>query len=415
MKTNYRNKFPVWAAILFFHTLSHAAATIYVMGPTGPLQEVVANATTQTVCTSSGTASGTIALNKIKTKAAASAGGTTGTQTCTQQTVTTYDKVWLHPDYQGSIHLVTKPDGSPALTTIYKPYGEPLSKTGSHIESLSYTGQRQDSSTGLFYLHARYYDPALSRFISPDPITPGKEIVKLNHYAYADNDPVNNTDVNGMQSTAVASSTGVGGLTPQQLLEIKAAGGMGYLARSSITPELKQGAAPQAPGPFDAKNLYEREMNARQWTKFEVIGTIASLAVLPEGEGAVYLSKALPEVNELSKIAARATREVKEAGGVCRHFCIKAGARAATKGYLPTVHAAANTEKEIGHAILELWSSKTGNTYWMDWTNVRIGGQEVKEAIFSLKVPGGVQAEYPVAPFWSDVLKVGERSKLGKW
>ncbi|MFH1263202.1 MAG: M50 family metallopeptidase [Pseudomonadota bacterium] len=194
-----RTFLPFLVGLTFSASAAYASPTIYVMGPTGPLQEVFANATTQTVCTSSGTASGTLALNKMKAKAVASAGGTTSTQTCTQQTTTTYDKVWLHPDYQGSVHLVTKPDGSPALTTTYKPYGEPLSKTGGYAESLSYTGQRQDSSTGLFYLHARYYDPALSRFISPDPITPGKEIVKLNHYAYADNDPVNKTDVSGMQ------------------------------------------------------------------------------------------------------------------------------------------------------------------------------------------------------------------------
>ncbi|MFH1263200.1 MAG: RHS repeat-associated core domain-containing protein [Pseudomonadota bacterium] len=182
--------------LTFSASAAYAAATIYVMGPTGPLQEVVANTTTQTVCSTSTTTPGTIS-RKWTTKAAAPGGTQT---TCTQQTVATYDKVWLHPDYQDSIHLVSKPDGSPALTTTYKPYGEPLSKTGSYAESLSYTGQRQDSSTGLFYLHARYYDPALSRFISPDPITPGKEIVKLNHYAYADNDPINNTDVSGMQS-----------------------------------------------------------------------------------------------------------------------------------------------------------------------------------------------------------------------
>ena len=36
-------------------------------------------------------------------------------------------------------------------------------------ESRGYTAQRQDE-TGLFYLHARYYDPALARFVSADPM-----------------------------------------------------------------------------------------------------------------------------------------------------------------------------------------------------------------------------------------------------
>lgn len=38
--------------------------------------------------------------------------------------------------------------------------------------SLNYTGQRLDS-TGLLYYHARYYDPGLGRFVSPDTLVPG--------------------------------------------------------------------------------------------------------------------------------------------------------------------------------------------------------------------------------------------------
>ena len=34
---------------------------------------------------------------------------------------------------------------------------------------LNYTGQRLDD-TGLLYYHARYYDPGLGRFVSPDSI-----------------------------------------------------------------------------------------------------------------------------------------------------------------------------------------------------------------------------------------------------
>ena len=38
--------------------------------------------------------------------------------------------------------------------------------------SLSFTGQRKDG-TGLYYYHARYYDPGLGTFVSPDSIVPG--------------------------------------------------------------------------------------------------------------------------------------------------------------------------------------------------------------------------------------------------
>jgi hypothetical protein len=39
-------------------------------------------------------------------------------------------------------------------------------------ETHDFTGQLLDSS-GLLYYHARYYDPALGRFISPDSVVPG--------------------------------------------------------------------------------------------------------------------------------------------------------------------------------------------------------------------------------------------------
>jgi uncharacterized protein RhaS with RHS repeats len=47
------------------------------------------------------------------------------------------------------------------------------------------------------YLNARYYDPALGRFISPDDWDPTIVGVGTNRYAYAGNDPVNKSDPNG--------------------------------------------------------------------------------------------------------------------------------------------------------------------------------------------------------------------------
>ncbi|MDR3470622.1 MAG: RHS repeat-associated core domain-containing protein, partial [Devosia sp.] len=63
-------------------------------------------------------------------------------------------------------------------------------------ERKGYISQRTDPETGLTYLHARYYDSLLGRFLSPDwwDPTPG---VGTNRYAYADNDPVNRADPGG--------------------------------------------------------------------------------------------------------------------------------------------------------------------------------------------------------------------------
>jgi RHS repeat-associated protein len=103
---------------------------------------------------------------------------------------------WLHTDRQGSVVSVTDSSGTEVQHMIYRPYGDRLSTATSLPVSQGYIGERQDE-TGLLYLHARYYDPRLGRFISPDPTIPGTGVVHLNRYAYADNDPIRFQDTSG--------------------------------------------------------------------------------------------------------------------------------------------------------------------------------------------------------------------------
>jgi len=61
-----------------------------------------------------------------------------------------------------------------------------------------FTGQRLDSTTGLYYYGARYYDPAIGRFISADTIVPDwKNPQAWNPYSYVLNNPLKYTDANG--------------------------------------------------------------------------------------------------------------------------------------------------------------------------------------------------------------------------
>jgi RHS repeat-associated protein len=72
--------------------------------------------------------------------------------------------------------------------------------SGTHRETKGYIGQRRDDETGFVYLNARYYDPTIGRFLSPDWWDPNIAGVGTNRYAYSDNDPVNKSDENGHQS-----------------------------------------------------------------------------------------------------------------------------------------------------------------------------------------------------------------------
>ncbi|MBE6572475.1 MAG: hypothetical protein E7656_09535 [Ruminococcaceae bacterium] len=57
---------------------------------------------------------------------------------------------------------------------------------------MGYAGEYHDAETGFIYLRARYYNPAIGRFINEDPLRDG-----LNWYIYCGNDPVNRHDPDG--------------------------------------------------------------------------------------------------------------------------------------------------------------------------------------------------------------------------
>jgi len=101
--------------------------------------------------------------------------------------------VYVHHDVKGSTVALTEPGGSgPAETYTYSDYGQP--QNGSWL-AYQYASYRYDSETGLYYMPARYYSPALGRFLQADPIGFSGG---FNLYAYAGNDPINQADPTGL-------------------------------------------------------------------------------------------------------------------------------------------------------------------------------------------------------------------------
>jgi len=108
---------------------------------------------------------------------------------------------YYHKDRLGSSNVVTGSGGTNVEEIYYFPYGATRINSGSVNMKHKYTGQEEDGETGLYYYGARYYDPLLARFITPDTITPDYEDPQtLNRYSYVRNNPLFYTDPTGRQS-----------------------------------------------------------------------------------------------------------------------------------------------------------------------------------------------------------------------
>jgi RHS repeat-associated protein len=99
---------------------------------------------------------------------------------------------WLYVDHLGSVQAVEDAQGHVSRQS-FASYGAPL---GAMVDSVGFTGQRHDKM-GLIYLHARYYDPEMGQFISPDTIVPTESPIGLNRYAYGNSAPTLYVDPNG--------------------------------------------------------------------------------------------------------------------------------------------------------------------------------------------------------------------------
>jgi len=114
---------------------------------------------------------------------------------------------YSYSDSQGSLIALVHEGGSIIQRFAYDPWGarrDPNDWTAkdsrtSFIINRGYTGHEHLSVFGLINMNARLYDPALGRFLSPDPYvqTPDNS-QNFNRYSYCLNNPLRYSDPTGM-------------------------------------------------------------------------------------------------------------------------------------------------------------------------------------------------------------------------
>ena len=117
------------------------------------------------------------------------------------------DLYHLHGDHLGSTSLTTRGSTVEASRAHYA-YGAARAAAGNLQTDRTFTGQKSDA-TGLMYYNARYYDPALGTFVSPDSVVPGAgQVINYNRFLYARGNPFKYTDPSGYAYDSGGVNTG---------------------------------------------------------------------------------------------------------------------------------------------------------------------------------------------------------------
>lgn len=128
---------------------------------------------------------------------------------------------YAHADHLGSPRLFTDASGVAQERYHYYPFGEQAGSAPAIPEAMRFTGHERDpAGTGttddLDYMHARYCNPQLGRFLATDP----KELrqttnssIRWNRYGYSANNPLKFLDPDGRDIMLFVRDDSGGGMT----------------------------------------------------------------------------------------------------------------------------------------------------------------------------------------------------------
>jgi RHS repeat-associated protein len=106
---------------------------------------------------------------------------------------------YLLSDQLGSATATTDSGGGSLTRQSYFPFGDlrPGPNNNLAIDE-TFLGKTLDTATDLVQMGARYYDPSIGRFASPDPLADAANPQSLNPYSYGLNNPISKSDPSGL-------------------------------------------------------------------------------------------------------------------------------------------------------------------------------------------------------------------------
>ena len=128
-------------------------------------------------------------------------------------TLATQSVTYYHWDALGSPVAASDESGNLKWREQYQPYGERIqNQAAAQSNSRWFTGHPHDNATGLTYMGARWYDPAVGRFYAIDPADFDEdEPESFNRYSYVGNNPYKYVDPDGQVKVNPNDMVGLGG------------------------------------------------------------------------------------------------------------------------------------------------------------------------------------------------------------
>lgn len=161
---------------------------------------------------------------------------------------------WYHPNYLGSVDVVTNKGGYVHQYFLYTPWGETMHEKNAYSMNFDspyrFNAKELDEETGLAYYGARYYQNRLSVWLSVDRLA--EKYPHSSPYVFSGNNPVSYVDPNGDSLIVLIAPDGAGGNGHMAMMVQDPGSGEWYYMTQGGNMSSSSQASPQSSGSSDA-------------------------------------------------------------------------------------------------------------------------------------------------------------------